>query len=56
MRPFYLVAVAMDRDHIIAFGQRQPLVPGMTLSARIVTEKQTLIQWLFEPLLAVQRR
>jgi membrane fusion protein len=48
--------VALDRAAVSAFGRDEPLVSGMTLSARIVTEKQSLLEWLFEPLFAVQRR
>jgi membrane fusion protein len=54
--PVYPVVVELLQTNVEAFGQRQPLVSGMTLSARIVTERQTLIEWLFEPLFAVRRR
>nr|WP_240048830.1 HlyD family efflux transporter periplasmic adaptor subunit [Parerythrobacter lutipelagi] len=53
---FYPVRVKLDAETITAFGRKEPLVSGMTLSARIVTEKQSLIEWLFEPLYAVGRR
>ena len=52
----YPVTVAIERPSIAAYGRTEPLVSGMTLGARIVTEKQSLLQWLFEPLFAVQRR
>ncbi|MBJ7438998.1 MAG: HlyD family efflux transporter periplasmic adaptor subunit [Sphingopyxis sp.] len=52
----YPVTVAVDRIYVVAFGRKEPLVSGMSLSARIVTEKQSLLQWLFEPLFAVRRR
>lgn len=52
----YPVTVELDSAHVSAFGRNEPLVSGMTLTARIVTEKQSLLQWLFEPLFAVQRR
>lgn len=54
--PVYLVTAALDRPWVSAFGRRQMLVPGMTLSARIVTERQSLFQWLFEPIFAVRGR
>jgi membrane fusion protein len=50
------VTVKLAQSWVMAFGRRQPLVPGMTLTARIITERQNLFQWLFEPLFAVQRR
>ncbi len=52
----YPVVVELQQAHIDAFGRSEQLVPGMTLSARIITENQSLIEWLFEPLFAVQRR
>jgi membrane fusion protein len=54
--PVYLVTAAIDQPWVTAFGRRQKLVPGMALSARIVTRKQTLLEWLFEPLFAVRGR
>ncbi|MEO1220140.1 MAG: HlyD family efflux transporter periplasmic adaptor subunit [Pseudomonadota bacterium] len=52
----YPVVVELDAAAISAFGREEALVPGMTLTARIVTEEQSLIEWLFEPLFAVQKR
>lgn len=54
--PVYLVTARLARPWVLAFGKQQPLLPGMTLNARIVTEKQSLFEWLFEPVLAVSRR
>ena len=52
----YPVHVKLDSAAVTAFGRSEPLVSGMTLSARIVTEKQSLLEWLFKPLYAVRRR
>lgn len=52
----YPVSVTLDAATIRAYGRSEFLISGMTLSARIVTEKQTLLEWLFEPLFAVGRR
>lgn len=52
----YPVRVKLNADAVTAFGRSEPLVSGMTLSARIVTEKQSLLEWLFEPLYAIRRR
>jgi membrane fusion protein len=54
--PNYPVTVLLDQATVSAFGRNEPLIPGMTLTARIVTEKQSLLQYLFEPLFAVRRR
>lgn len=52
----YPVTVTLDRTHMTAFGRQEKLIPGMTLTARIITEKQSLFRWLFEPLFAVRNR
>jgi len=54
--PVYLVTTSIPDPAVMAFGRRQPLLPGMGLRARIVTQKQTLIEWLFEPVFAVTGR
>lgn len=54
--PFYLAIATIKEPHIYAFGRIHLLQPDMTLTARIVTERRSLIEWLFEPVLAVQRR
>ena len=52
----YIVQVKLDAFTVAAFGRSEPLVSGMTLSARIITDRQSLLEWLFQPLYAVQRR
>lgn len=52
----YPMTVRLDRTTISAYGRNESLVSGMTVTARIVTQKQSLLEWLFEPLFAVQRR
>lgn len=52
----YPVTVALEDKSVYAYGARHLLVPGMTLTARIIAEKQTLLEWLFEPLFAVRMR
>ncbi|WP_115367360.1 HlyD family secretion protein [Alteripontixanthobacter maritimus] len=54
--PVYIVTVAMEQDSIEAYGNEEELIAGMTLTARITTEEQSLIRWLFEPLFAVGKR
>jgi membrane fusion protein len=54
--PVYLLTAELTQPWVLAFGRRQPLLPGMSLSARIVTEKQSLFRWLFEPLFAIRGR
>ena len=53
---YYPVTVRLDRDSVDAYGRKEPLVFGMTLSARVVVDRRSLLEWLFEPLLAVRGR
>ena len=54
--PVYLAVVSLPQPWVVAFGRKQHLAPGMTLTARIITERRSLIEWLFEPLFAVRNR
>ena len=56
MASVYVVDVELDRQGLPAFGKWRPLLSGMSVTARITTRKQSLIEWLFEPLFALQRR
>lgn len=50
--PVYLVTARILDPYVRAFGRNHRLVPGMALTARITTDQRSLLQWLFEPLLA----
>jgi multidrug efflux pump subunit AcrA (membrane-fusion protein) len=52
----YRGRVALERDHVEAFGQQIPLRPGMSLEAEILIEERSLIEWLLEPLYAIGHR
>ena len=54
--PVYLVVAQLSRQSMEAYGKREQLIAGMTLTARIVTERQSLLKWLFAPLFAVGKR
>ncbi len=54
--PMYLVIATLDEDFLLAFGREMRFQPGMTLQATIITERRSLFEWLFEPVLAVQYR
>lgn len=53
--PVFRVTVALASDEVEAYGQRIPIQPGMMLSAGIVIERRTLLEWLLDPLYAVGR-
>lgn len=50
----YLVRVSLGDTQVSTFRHPKPLLAGMTLSAQIMTEKRSLLEWLFEPLFAVK--
>ena len=54
--PVFRVRVTLPRDEIDAYGEPIPLQPGMLLSADVIFDRRSLIQWLFDPLFAVARR
>lgn len=54
--PVFRVRAALSRQGIEAYGETVPLQPGMLLSADIVFDRRTLVQWLLDPLYAAGRR
>ncbi|WP_343731673.1 HlyD family efflux transporter periplasmic adaptor subunit [Duganella sp.] len=51
----FRVRVALDRASLSAYGRDWPLVPGMRLSADLVLEDRSLLDWLLDPLRAARR-
>ncbi len=54
--PLYRITVTLDRQAVQAYGQPQPLAPGMQLDADVLLDRRSLIEWIFEPLLSVTGR
>lgn len=54
--PMYRITVMLQRQTVEAYGQPQPLVPGMRLDADVQLDRRRLIEWIFEPLLGVAGR
>nr|WP_294851676.1 HlyD family efflux transporter periplasmic adaptor subunit [uncultured Sphingomonas sp.] len=52
----YPVTVALGRETVEAYHRQERLLPGMSLTARVVADRQSLFEWLFEPLFAVRKR
>ncbi|MFD2237665.1 HlyD family secretion protein [Aureimonas populi] len=53
--PVFRVKVRLERDSVNAYGQEIPIQPGMLLSADVVIDRRTLLEWLLDPLYAVGR-
>ncbi len=54
--PLYRITVSLKEQQVQAYGQAQPLVPGMQLDADVLLDRRRLIEWIFEPLLSVAGR
>ena len=52
--PLYRVTVSLAKQAIIAYGQAEPLRPGMALEADVLGEKRRLFEWIFEPLYSLK--
>ena len=54
--PVYRLRVTMGRETMNAYGESIPMQPGMLVSADIVFDRRSLLEWLFDPIYAVARR
>jgi membrane fusion protein len=54
--PVYRIRVTPEAQAVLAFGEQQDLQPGMTLTANIVLDRRSFLDWLLAPLNAVLRR
>lgn len=54
--PVYQVHVKLNSQAVKAYGAEVPLQSGMLLSADIVLEQRSLLNWLFEPILSLRGR
>ena len=52
----FRIRVALDRTALNAYGRDWPLTPGMRLSADLILEERTLLEWLLDPLRANKQR
>lgn len=54
--PAYQVSAVLNDDAVFAYGERHALRPGMTLSADIVLEERSVLEWLLDPILSLRGR
>ena len=52
----FVALASLGVRSVRAYGVERPLRPGMKVTARIRTDRRTLVQWLLDPLYAVSRR
>jgi membrane fusion protein len=54
--PAYRITVSLERQTVRSGSQDLALRPGMLVSADLLMEKRTLLEWLFQPLLQLRER
>ena len=54
--PVYRITVLLNEQHIKAYGRTFPLQAGMSLEADIILDRQTLFEWILDPLLSMKGR
>ena len=52
----YRVTVRLAAPHVMAYGRAQALTAGMQLEADVMQDRRRLIEWIFEPLIALGRK
>ncbi|WP_353663130.1 HlyD family type I secretion periplasmic adaptor subunit [Hydrogenimonas sp. SS33] len=50
-RTFYIVRIKTDRNYLLSGGKKLKIIPGMVVSADIITGKRTILDYLVKPLL-----
>jgi membrane fusion protein len=51
--PLYRITVRLASQQVLAYGKAQPLAAGMQLEADILQDRRRLVEWVFEPLIAL---
>lgn len=54
--PVFQVRVRLDQPYVEAYGRQVPLQPGMLVTADVIADRRTFLEWLLDPLYAVGRR
>jgi membrane fusion protein len=52
----FRIRVVLNSTSLMAYGKAWPVFPGMRLSADLILEEESLIDWLLEPLRAARKR
>jgi membrane fusion protein len=54
--PSYRIAVTVEQQQVQAGEQSLPLRSGMLVSADLLLEKRSLLEWLFQPIFQLRER
>jgi membrane fusion protein len=52
----YRITVRLAAAEVMAYGRAQPLTAGMQLEADVLQDRRRLIEWVFEPLIALGKK
>ncbi|URL57576.1 HlyD family efflux transporter periplasmic adaptor subunit [Luteibacter flocculans] len=52
----YRVDVDLPHQTVSVYGKEEPLMTGMEVTADLLLDRRTLIEWMFEPLIAMNKR
>lgn len=52
----YRIEVEPSKQSVAAYGEALPLQPGMTLTANLILDRRSFLDWLLQPLTAVLNR
>lgn len=53
--PTIRIRVRLQNATVKAYGRAEPLTPGMPVSADVIVDRRTLVEWLLDPLYAAGR-
>jgi membrane fusion protein len=48
--PLYRIVVRLARQSVAAYGNEEPLKPGMALDADVLLDRRRIVEWAFEPM------
>lgn len=55
-KTFFKASIRLDSQTVQGYGKAIPLRAGLTLEADVLLERKRLIEWIFDPLLALQKQ
>jgi len=55
-KTFFKASIRLDSQAVQGYGKAIPLRAGLTLEADVLLERKRLIEWIFDPLLALQQQ
>jgi membrane fusion protein len=55
-KTFFRANVRLDKQSIEAYGKSLPLRAGLTLEADVLLDRKRLIEWVFDPVMALGKR